>query len=66
MKSLRTALKVSNQKVKRMQAKIDALIAKSAIHLESEDADDMSCVVLPVATVLNFNSGLAFSYFFLG
>ena len=38
MKNLRRALKNSNQKVKRLQAKVDKLIANQAVHLQDRDA----------------------------
>ena len=48
LSSLHTALRSSTKRVKRLQAKVDKLIERKAIHLESEDADDISHVMAEV------------------
>lgn len=51
-KSLHMALRVSDQKVKQMQAKVEKLIASRATHLQSEDADDVSSVIGEVSPIV--------------
>ena len=42
LRSLHSALRASNKKVKRMEARVNQLIANKGIELEFEDADDIS------------------------
>ena len=46
------ALKVSNQKVKRLQAKVDKLIANEAVYLQNSDAADISHIVTEVSPIV--------------
>ena len=48
MKSLHSALRASNKKVKRMEARVNQLIANKGIELEFEDADDISYLTAEV------------------
>lgn len=52
MKSLHRALKVSNQKVKRLQAKVDKLIANQSVCLQDNDAADISHIITEVSPVV--------------
>ena len=52
MKNLHRALKVSNQKVKRLQAKVDKLIANEAICLQDSDSADISHIMTEVSPVV--------------
>jgi hypothetical protein len=52
MKIFHQALKASNQKVKRLQTKVDKLIANEALHLQDSDSADMSNVVTEVSPIV--------------
>ena len=45
MRSLHATVKSSNQRVKRLQTRSNELITNQVIHLESQDADDISTVM---------------------
>ena len=45
MKALHTSVRSANQRVRRMQARVDKLIAKDSIQLESDDVDDISDLI---------------------
>ena len=52
MKSLHRALKSSHQKVKRLQAKVDNLIASQSVCLQDDDAADISRVITEMSPVV--------------
>ena len=52
MSNLQSALRLSTKKVHHLQAKVENLIERNAIQLESEDADDISQVVTEVDPML--------------
>ena len=52
LKNLHQALKASNQKVKRLQAKIDKLIANEAVRLQDSDSADISHIVTEVSPIV--------------
>ena len=52
MKNLRRALKNSNQKVKRFQAKVDKLIANQAVLLQDRDAADVSQIITEMSPIV--------------
>ena len=52
LKNLHQALKASNQKVKRLQAKIDKLIANKAVRLQDSDSADISHIVTEVSPIV--------------
>ena len=52
IKNLHLALKVSNQKVKRLQAKVDKLIANEAICLQDSDSADIFHIMTEVSPVV--------------
>ena len=52
MKNLHRALKVSNQKVKRLQAKVDKLITNEAVRLQGNDSADVSHIVTELSPIV--------------
>ena len=52
MKKLHHALKISNQKVKRLQTKVDKLIANQSVRLQDNDAADISRIIAEVSPVV--------------
>ena len=52
LKNLHQALKASNQKVKRLQAKIGKFIANEAVRLEDSDSADISHIVTQVSPIV--------------
>ena len=52
MKKLHHALKISNQKVKRLQTKVDKLIANQSVRLQDNDAADISHIIAEVSPVV--------------
>ena len=52
MKNLHRTLKVSNQKVKRLQVKVDKLITNQSVHLQDSDADDVSRIITEMSPVV--------------
>ena len=52
MKNLHRALKVSNQKVKRLQAKVDKLITNEAVRLQGNDSADISHIVTELSPIV--------------
>ena len=52
IKNLQRALKVSNQKVKRLQAKVDQLVTDQSICLQDNDAADISQIIAEVSPVV--------------
>ena len=52
MKNLHRALKVSNQTVKRLQAKVDKLIANQSVCLQDNDAATISHIITEVSPVV--------------
>ena len=52
MKNLHRALKVSNQRVKRLQAKVDHLISSQSMCLQDSDGADVCDIVTEVSPVV--------------
>ena len=52
MKNIHRTLKVSNQKVKRLQVKVDKLITNQSVRLQDSDADDVSRIITEMSPVV--------------
>ena len=52
MKNLHRTLKQMNQKVKRLQVKVDKLISDQAVHLQDKDTADLSSIISEMSPVV--------------
>ena len=52
MRNLHRALKLSKQKVKRLQDRVDKLIAEESVHLQNSDTTDIAQIVKEVSPVV--------------